>query len=243
MEPASTDPAAIRLAWKEWLVTAGGQFSLVDHALHKAAPPGRLLRQERVFLGRQIMYATEELSAADRAKAWRRLRDLFGADTGPALERVAWLQPLAAMAATSNDQALQREAESLLLSLSRSPDGEIRCRSISLFGDLPNATEPASPIGKLLRRLLSDPASPTSDRALAAWSLRASAKTDRDVVEQMLALAETFGALPEASFGRMTRLHCMGQVAGALSEASGKPLSLDPSEWRGVLKDWMAQLK
>jgi hypothetical protein len=89
---------------------------------------------------------------------------------------------------------------------------------------------------------MNDPQAPPSERALAAWSLREAAGRNPALARKMLALGEEFLALPDPNFDQMSRSHCIGQVAGALRAASGKPLSLEPSEWPAALRDWLDQI-
>lgn len=238
--PEQEELAAVRTHWRQWARTARDDFDLAKHAIARAVEPHELFFQERAFLGRQVLHACRELDQKGREEAWRSLLRVFERDTSPPRERAgAWLGPLVHIAAREEEGNLRREAVALLLKLSRGDEPTLRWFALSYMGHVPGATRRGSPTRKLLEGAVGDAKARPSERAVAAWSLRDALKEDRALAERMIALAEEFMALPESAFAPMSRSHCIGQLSGALSHASGKNLSLDPAAWRAALGDWL----
>ena len=236
------DVSEIRTFWNDWLAENGAGFRLALYALKRAKASERLPYEERLLLGSQIAFSVRQLPEGERAKVWASLRQVFLADKSPPRERcAAWLRPLVKVASRERAKAIRRQCLSLLMSLVRSSNETLRGWALCSLGDLPDATAAGSLTRRLLEHTLADPHAPPGDRARAAWSLRHAIKGNPDLAEKMIALAETFQRLPDGAFTTMSRSNCIGQICGALSEATGKSLSLDPSTWRKALADYLPQ--
>ncbi len=246
IDPEDQDLGAVRAFWSDWARKAGEKFDLARYALARAADRSKdLTREDRWFLGKQVLYASEDLPPEAREAAWQGLRKLFEQEAGlrPSSGLAsAWLGPMIRMAGREKDEKLRDRAAAYLLQLTRSGDPELRHSALSLFGYLPGATRPGTAARALLDQVLGDEAASPEERARAAWALRDAVKTDRALAERLIALAQTFEGLPDDRFQGMTRTRCIGLICGALSEASGRGLGLDPYPWRSFLKEWLEKL-
>jgi len=242
--PESDDVSRIRALWAEWAEKAGKDFDLTNYLLARADNDRRLSLDQKRFLGWQVLNASRELPLAGREEAWRRLRKVFEDDSSPAgLRAMAWYKTLIHMAEREKGSPIRAEALSLLIKLTRSEEPEIRAFSLSLFGEMEGTMAPGSEPRLILQRALQDSKATPEERALAAWSLRKALKSDPALIEQMVKLAEYFHALPESEFKFMAQGHCIGQIAGAFSQALDVRLGPDPSEWRKPLADLLPAKK
>jgi hypothetical protein len=131
----------------------------------------------------------------------------------------------------------------MLLKMAQEKDPVLRQWALGQIGNLPGSTEKATASREILENAFNDPKESPGDRAMAAWSLRKAAKGNPELIEQMVSTAEVFQRLPQAEFKTETRTRCIGLVCGALGEATGRDLPLDPKGWRKALADFMPEKK
>lgn len=240
LAPEGQELAPARVFWREWARREGADFDLTRHALARAKASEQLFRQEKLFLGWQVLHASRELPPARREKAWLALRSVFEKDpSAPGERATAWLRSLVQMAAREERGSLREDALSFLLKLSRDDALAVRQWAFSLIGDLPGATRAGTRGRQALDQVFNNERASAVERAFAAWSLKHAVKREPALAERMIALAETFQNFPEGAFRPTTRSHCIGQICGALSFASGRKLSLNPGEWRQALDGWL----
>jgi len=244
MGPESDDVSRIKAFWAEWAQTVGKGFDLTNYLLARADSDRGLSPQSKFFLGWQVLYASRELPLDGREKAWRRLRKVFEDDPSAAGLRVrAWYKTLIHMAEREKGSPIRAEALSFLIKLTQSQEPEIRAFSLSLFGEMEGTMASGSEPRLILQQALLDSKATPEERALAAWSLRKALKGDPALIEQMVKLGEYFHGLPESKFRFMAQGHCIGQIAGAFSQALNIKLGTDPSEWRKALADLLPSRK
>ena len=242
--PDTNDPPTTQAFWKNWVRVNADGFNLTWYALKRAAPSQELALSTRQFLGRQVMFSSRQLPEEELPKVWAALRKIFDEDKSGDSERCsAWLYPLVMIAARDETGTLDSQAVSMLLAMSKSNSPVLREWALGQIGNLPNATKKGSSTRQALEAALRDAKRSPGERASAAWSLRRALKGNPNLIEELVALAEGFQGLPDGAFSRISRSRCIGLVCGALAEATGKYLSLDPSEWRKALADFLPPRK
>ncbi len=242
--PESDEVSRIKAFWAEWAEKAGKGFDLTNYLLARADSDRGLSLNQKHFLGWQVLYASRELPLDGREKAWRRLRKIFEDDPSAVPLRVrAWYKTLIHMAERERGSPIRAEALSLLIKLTQDQEPEMRAFSLSLFGEMEGTMAPGSEPRLILQRALQDSKATPEERALAAWSLRKALKGAPALVEQMVKLGEYLQACPESAFKFMAQGHCIGQIAGAVSQALDIRLGPDTSEWRKALADFLPRRK